>query len=80
MNLQIIQNLWPGEASPGIQSPVLIPPVQERPRHNDKSKSESHRDDQRNGEPLLWGKAEIAGTVQTRKEDAEGASLICINI
>lgn len=46
--------------------------VPERHGHTRKSPPQGHQDEQGTGAPLLWEKAERAGTVQAGKEEAQG--------
>jgi len=43
-------------------------------RHTEESSGKCHEDDAGAGASLLWGKAEIAGTVQSGDEKAQGGS------
>jgi len=57
---------------PGVLCPALEPPVQETPRPVGVGPEEGHRNDERAGTPLLWGKAETVGAVQPGEEKALG--------
>ena len=57
--------------TPGVLCPALVEPsAQERHGPVGVGPQEGHRNDPRDGEPLLCGKAERVGTVQPGEEEA----------
>ena len=62
--------LWSGETSPRILHPVLEPSAQDQHRPVEAGPEVGHKNEQRVGTPLLWGKAERVRAVQTGEEKA----------
>ena len=59
-----------GETPPGILPPALEPSAQERHGAVGAGPEEGHRNDQKAGSPLLWGKAErLGGCSACRRDD-----------
>jgi len=61
-----------GETPPGVLRPALEPSAQGRHGPAGVSPEEGHNNDQRDGTPLLWGKAERTGAVYLGEEKAPG--------
>ena len=64
--------LWSGETPSGVLCPALEPSAQERHGTVGAGPEEGHKDAQRDGTPLVWGKAERVGAVQPGEERAVG--------
>jgi len=69
---QWILPLCSAETLPGVLHPTPEPPAQERHGPVGAGSQEGHKNDQRAGTPLLWGKAESVGAVQPGEEKAVG--------
>lgn len=61
-----------GETPPAVLRPALGSSAQERHGPVGAGPEEGHKNEQRDGEPLLWGKAERVGVVQPGEERAPG--------
>ena len=70
--------LCSGEMPPGVLRSALQPSAQERHGPAGVRPEEGHKDDQRDGAPLLWGKAERVGAVQHGEEKAPGRPYSCL--
>ena len=64
--------LWAGEASPGVLRSDVKSSVQERHGPVRVHPEEGHKNDLRDGTPLLQRQAERAGTVQPGEEKGPG--------
>jgi len=67
-----ILSLCFGETLPRVLCPALEPSGQERHGPVEAGPEEGHKNDQRDGTPLLWGKAERVGVVQSGEENSLG--------
>ena len=62
--------LYSSEASPGVLCPALEPSAQGRHGPVGADPEEGHKNRQRAGTPLLWGKTERVGVIQPGEEKA----------
>jgi len=76
----ILLPLCSGETSPGVLRPVLECPAQEGHGPVGVEPEEGHKNDQRAGVPLLWGKAERVWAVQPGEEKAVGTPYSSLSV
>ena len=72
--------LCSGETLSGVLRPALESSAQERHGPVGAGPEEGHKNDQRDGTPLLWGKAERVGVVQPGEEKAPGRPYCSLSI
>ena len=72
--------LLSGETPPGVLCPALESPGQEKHGTVGAGPEEGHKDDKKDGAPLLCGKAERIWVIQPGEEKAEGTPYSSLSV